>query len=249
MSSDSSKPTILIVHGAWHSAVHFAPLIELLTRAGYQTVCPTLPTFNSKPPMKDLYDDSKFIQSILKHLIEEEEKDVIVVAHSYGGIVGTQALTEDLSSKARAKKGLKGGVTHLLYMAAFVLEVGGTLANALGGSLPPFIPVADDGSTTMMDPEMRFYNDLSPEEQKRWVAELRPHPAVTNFSPLTNPGYNYVPCTYLFCENDQGLRLEKQKAIVEAAGVKMREVTCGSGHSPFLSMPEKVVEVIEGLED
>ena len=79
------------------------------------------------------------------------------------------------------------------------------------------------------------------------MAELRPHPAAASYIPLTNAGYEHVPCTYLFCENDQGLLIEYQKAIIEAVNLKMKKISCGSGHSPFMSMPENVVEVIEGL--
>ncbi|PVH72729.1 alpha/beta-hydrolase [Cadophora sp. DSE1049] len=233
MIGSSTKPTIVILHGAWHSAVHFGPLISLLTKAGYPAICPTQPTYNAQPPTKDLYDDANLVQSILKQLIEEEEKNVIVVMHSYGGVVGTQA-------------GLKGGVKHLLYMTAFVVKLGDTLAQTFGGSLPPFIPI-EDGSCNMMDPKLRFYNDLPPEDQDRWVAELRPYPAAASYTTLTNAGYEYVPCTYLFCKNDQGLLIEYQRAMVEDVGVKMKEISCGSGHSPFLSMPEKVVETINGI--
>ncbi|KAH7389171.1 alpha beta-hydrolase [Cadophora sp. MPI-SDFR-AT-0126] len=248
MAHSTTKPTIVLLHGAWHSAVHFGPLISLLTKAGYPALCPTQPSFNAQPPKKDLYDDSNFIQTILKQLIKEEEKDVVVVMHSYGGVVGTQAVTNELSSNTRAKKGKKGGVSHLLYLCAFVLKLGNSLAQTFGGSLPQFIPIEEDGSCNMMDPKLRFYNDLSPEDQDRWVAELRPHSSAAQFTPLTNAGYQYVPCTYLFCGNDQALLIEYQRGIVEASVVKMREISCGSGHSPYLSMPEKVVAVIDGLE-
>ncbi|KAG4424199.1 hypothetical protein IFR04_002603 [Cadophora malorum] len=143
MIESSAKPTVVILHGAWHSAVNFDPRIVLLTKAGYSTICPTQPTFNAQPPTKDLYDDAKLIKSIIKQLIEVEENDVIAAMHSYGGAVGTQAITEDLNSIVRAKKGLKGGVIHLLYMTAFVLKLGDTLAQTFGGSLPPFIPTEE----------------------------------------------------------------------------------------------------------
>lgn len=66
---------------------------------------------------------------------------MILVMHSYGGMVGTEAVTEEMSKIYRRKKGLKGGVVKLLYMAAFLLRKGESLATPLGGELPAFIPV------------------------------------------------------------------------------------------------------------
>ncbi|KUJ08693.1 alpha/beta-hydrolase [Mollisia scopiformis] len=247
-----SKPTIIVLHGSWHSPPHYERLTSLLTEAQYPPICPTQPTFDAKPPTKTLYDDADFVRSMLTELVEQEQKEVILVLHSYGGVLGTQAVTEDFSRSAREKKGLKGGVIHLLFMTGFVLHNGECLASPLGGSLPPFIPVEEDGSCNMLEPARRLYNDLPTAEQEHWVSLLRPHPEIASLTPLTNVGYKYVPSTYLFCENDQALPLEVQKSMVasvegEVFGGKMGEVSCGAGHSPFLSMPEKVVEVIDGL--
>lgn len=113
----TTKPTILVLHGAWHSPPHYERLVTLLNKAGCPTICPTQPTFDAKPPTKILHDDAEFVQAILKKLIEEENKEVVLVLHSYSGIVGSQAVTEELSRVAREKKGLTGGVIRLLYMA------------------------------------------------------------------------------------------------------------------------------------
>ncbi len=59
--------------------------------------------------------------------------------HSYGGVVGTEAVDETLGAKQRQIKGLSGGVTQLLYLCAFLLSEGNSLGSAFGGQLPPFI--------------------------------------------------------------------------------------------------------------
>jgi len=71
-------------------------------------------------------------------------KDVVVVMHSYGGIVGHY----------RRIGGLKGGVTRLLYMCAFVVPVGASLTGQLGGQLPPFIKV--EARTETFSPMKQF---------------------------------------------------------------------------------------------
>lgn len=104
----------------------------------------------------------------------------------------------------------------------------------------------------MLEPERRFYNDLPPTEQEHWVSLLRPHPAIAQLTPLTNVCYKYVPSTYLFCEKDEALPLEIQKGMVDSVAGEvfqgnMETASCAAGHSPFLSMPERVVEVMEGF--
>lgn len=135
-----TKPVIFFIHGSWHSPKHFKPVRDLFESEGYPTECPCLPTFDAKPPIS-LPDDAKCIRSELNKLIEEQGKDVIVTMHSYGGVVGTEAVHESLGRKFRESKNLPGGVVHLVYICAFVLPLGSSLGSALGGGLPPFIPI------------------------------------------------------------------------------------------------------------
>jgi pimeloyl-ACP methyl ester carboxylesterase len=80
----------------------------------------------------------RYIRSELTKLVEDLGKDVMVVMHSYGGIVGTEAVHESLAKKAREGKVLPGGVLGLLYMCAFLL--------------PPFVPVEVGKQLTMKCP-------------------------------------------------------------------------------------------------
>lgn len=139
----SIKPTILFIHGSWHSPKHFGPVRSIFEQHGYSTECPLLPTFNSKPapPVVSLEDDVGAIQACLDRLIDEEGKEVIVIMHSYGGTVGSEAVHGAWNRQVRNEKGMPGGVIHLLFMCAFIVPVGSSLASTLGGSLPPFIPV------------------------------------------------------------------------------------------------------------
>ena len=69
----------------------------------------------------------------------EKGKDVIVVCHSYGGVLASEAIHQSLSRKVRAAEGKEGGVVHIVYLCAFIIPEGESLASALGGSLPPYI--------------------------------------------------------------------------------------------------------------
>jgi hypothetical protein len=112
----------------------------------------------------------------------------------------------------------------------------------------------EDRTWTVKDPEIIFYNDLSVAEQAFWINKLRPHPPPSSTTPITNVAYKYIPTTYLLCEKDQAIPFEVQRMMVagaEASGDvyegEIEQIVCGSGHSPFLSMPERVVEIVEGL--
>src|SRR5262245_39434569 len=100
----------------------------------------------------------------------------------------------------------------------------------------------------MIDPGTRFYNDLPPPQQQHWISQLVKTTAQTQTTPIDHLAYLYHPITYLFCENDQALPIDVQRMMVQMvkdAGVHVVEETCTSGHSPFLSMPERVLEVVE----
>jgi pimeloyl-ACP methyl ester carboxylesterase len=265
------KSTILILHGAWHHPDHFAQQISLLKSQSYEVLCAVQPSYDAQPATTTLQDDAAFIKTVLSKLVDDKGKEVIVVMHSNGGMVGTEAVTEEFSRTYRERKGMKDGVVKLLYMCAFLLLKGESLATPLGGELPPFIPVEvrshdvpsppqassiqpnlnilsqSDGTCNMLDPQQRFYNNLSPSLQSHWTSLLKPHPASAQIAPLTNEAYRYVSSTYLLCENDQALPIFIQVEFVKNTGVEMQTERCGSGHSPFLSMPERVVEVVEGL--
>jgi len=67
----------------------------VLDAHGYTSIYPALPSANTSPPTVTLYDDAKLIRSEVGNLVEEG-KDVVVVMHSYGGIVGSEAIAEEL---------------------------------------------------------------------------------------------------------------------------------------------------------
>ena len=140
--SGDSKPTILIVPGGWHSASvysHFAAELESL---GYPTTTTSLPSVNSKSPQTaTCTEDSNALRKELLSLIETDEKDVVILAHSYGGLPAGGAAHG--LSKTNDKK---GGVVGLIYMSAFVVPEGTSLLDYLGGKHAPYL-VADQVST------------------------------------------------------------------------------------------------------
>ncbi|GMG23517.1 unnamed protein product [Aspergillus oryzae] len=124
----TTRPTILVIHGAWHHPEFYAPFCRAFEDLGYEAVCPRLLTCNNDvPPTKTLADDVALIRQTAQSLIDDG-KSVVAVMHSYGGIVGTDALD-----------GL--AIKRLIYMTAFIPPSGNSLAGMFGGQLPPFITI------------------------------------------------------------------------------------------------------------
>ena len=103
----------------------------------------------------------------------------------------------------------------------------------------------------MIDPGRLFYNDLSEEDKAKWLALTKPHPAVAQLTPLTYAAYQYIPTTYLLTKIDVPLPIQAQEGMIAQAEanckIQIKRETCKAGHSPYLSQPERVVEVVEGM--
>jgi hypothetical protein len=89
-----------------------------------------------------------------------------------------------------------------------------------------------------------FYNDLPSETANTWSSQLHHQAWPTFQTPLSHAAYKDVPSTYLLCEQDAAIPLVAQQAMAGFVGEGITTHLCKSGHSPFLSMPETVVNVI-----
>ena len=228
--ASTTKPTVLIVHGAWHQPAHFESF-----RA------PGTPKF----PM---IEDAAVVSAELDRLIGTEGRSVLLLTHSYGGCVAVEAARDALSQTARAKQGLAGGIVGLVFVCSAVPSPAVPAMNPQA-QWPAYMLLTDDGGCAMDDPAEVFYNDVADDEVRRGaIALLAPtHPRNTFTDPVSHFGYAGMPCAYVFCEKDVCIPLYYQQMFVAASGVDMRTVSLDSGHSPFYSMPEKLVEVVEDM--
>jgi pimeloyl-ACP methyl ester carboxylesterase len=119
-------PTVLLVHGAWHVPVNFQSCVDALKEINFEVEIPRLPSSNNvytSPPCVGLCEDVETVRTVLKERVEVGE-EVLMIMHSYGGMVGTYAVTDNLRRTTRAKEGKKGGVVHLFYQAAYMVRPG-----------------------------------------------------------------------------------------------------------------------------
>lgn len=246
----NSKPVIVLVHGAWHVPQHYEDFLSLLEKEGFEVRCPHLPTCDEPTkPTASLYDDARRVRDLVADLINHG-REVIMLLHSYGGTVGTEAVT-GLSRSERAASGLQGGITHLIYMCAFMLQVGESVG---GASLPRPVPepVERDettGTTFLCEPPIRlFFADVEPDLAKRMEGLLVRQIGRAMTDTLTHPAWRFTPATYLRASKDEVLFPDWQERQIQAvrdSGVEVSVETFDSSHSPYLSMPNALVAAIQ----
>lgn len=189
---------------------------------------------------KSLKDDADVVEAAIRKLVDEG-RTVIVVMHSYGGLVGGEAVSEELTLKSRQTRGLTGGVAQLFYCVAFVMPKGQSIASAVGDS-----PDHDiwDGRFKMRDPQSTIYNDLPTEEAAYWTERVVPQSSGVMGTTIERCAYTYVPSTYVVCMGDRALPPQVQEMFAQLAGAtRVRKIE--AGHSPMLSKPEEVMALIE----
>ena len=114
-----SKPTILLVGGAWHTADYLKPLATALEAAHYPTLTLALPSVGASPAKLDFGHDVALVRSTALKLAADG-KNIVAVLHSFGGIVGTEAL-QGLGQASM--KGM-GAVRGLVYIATMLPKKG-----------------------------------------------------------------------------------------------------------------------------
>lgn len=126
----SDKPTIVLLHGAWHDSSCWTPVTSLLKEHQYPFVALDLQSAGGDLSTT-AEDDVAQIQKTTSELVTQG-KEVVLVMHSYGGIPGTLS-AKGLLRKDRETKQKPGGIVALVYVTAFLLPVGTSLASFLGG--------------------------------------------------------------------------------------------------------------------
>ncbi|KAK8054206.1 alpha/beta-hydrolase [Apiospora saccharicola] len=238
-----SPPTILLLQGSFQLPEVYGRLTAALEKKGFPVVHPTLPSLSGQDEpdfaSKSLATDADQAQSVLRRLVEDEHRNVLVLMHSYGGLVGTEGVPEDLSWSNRKSRGLAGGVFHLFFFAAFILAEGQSVLEVFGES--PNNDVRPNGRFCLKDSSV-IYNDLSQDEANHWNSKMIDQAYGVQKTRVTRASYRYVPSTYVVCDNDQAVPPQYQEAFGQSAGSTVRHLA--SGHSAMLSKTEELVEMI-----
>ncbi|KAH9904455.1 catalytic protein [Xylariomycetidae sp. FL2044] len=239
-----TKPAIVIVQGNFQLPEVYSKLADTLRASGYLVVHPTFPTLTQTDDpeftSKSLTDGALSVRAEVKALADKGES-ILVFMHSYGGMVGNEAVTKDLSFSQRKSNGLPGGVVHLFYLAAPILTEGQSFFDVVGEL--PGQDVKPDGSYTMKDSAKILYHDLPMHEAREWESKILYQSPAVKTSKMTNEAFRFVPSTYVVCEKDRGHPPDFQTSFGNLAGSEILRID--SGHSPMLSHTTELCHMID----
>jgi len=230
------KPTIVLVHGAWADASSWTPVIERLQKAGY--------TVDAPPnPLQGLTYDSAYIASYLKQIMGP----VILVGHSYGGAIITDASAGDANVKA------------LVYIAGWAPAKGETLESLIDSKLAaeiPALPVTaatypEQGGGTGTDltidpadyPSVFLDNGLPAYEEDALAAEQRPLSLNALTEASSTPGWQTIPSWYMVANQDRAIAPNLERFM--AARMHAHTVDVNGPHLLMLTDPRAVTSLIE----
>lgn len=133
-------PTIVLVPGAFGTPAGYDKLLPYFEQAGFPTTPGPYPSCNSADPdsATAVKDINSLRENVILPLIDQQGKDVVILAHSYGGVVAGGA-TKGLDKPARRIQGHTTGVIGLIYVAGNITLEDESLFEAVGGAYPPFI--------------------------------------------------------------------------------------------------------------
>lgn len=136
----AQSPVIVLVPGAFGTPAGFDKLLPYLNSSGITTRPGPYPSCSPADPAEaTCANDIAWLRdNVLVSLLEEEQRDVVVLAHSYGGVVAGGAV-KGLDYPTRSAQGKTAGVVGLIYVAGNITLGGESLLEAIGGAYPPFI--------------------------------------------------------------------------------------------------------------
>ncbi len=229
-------PTIVLVHGSFADASGFNDVLQQLQALDFATIAPS-------NPLRTLASDAAHIQSVLDSI----DGPIVLVAHSYGGMVITNAATGNPNVQA------------LVYINGFAPaegETAGDLVYQFPGSLIipenltvrpyPATDPAASGQEAYINADVfqeAFAADLDPQTTAVMAATQRPIDLATLEQPSGPPAWETIPSWFIIGTEDNTIPPDLHRFMAERAGA-VSTVELTASHVVMMSQPEAVVDVI-----
>jgi pimeloyl-ACP methyl ester carboxylesterase len=224
----SSKPSIVLVHGFWGGAAHWAKVIVELDRHGYDSLHAV------ENPLTSLQDDAERTQKMVRQL----DGPVLLVGHSYGGAVITQA--GDLPN-----------VAGLVYVAAFAPDTGESVGQigewrvaraAAAGNIAP----DSDGFVWIKQDKFQesFCQDLPADEALVMAVTQKAPAGSTAGDTVTDPAWKKKPAWYQVSTSDRMIHPDSERQMAERMAPRMA-IEINASHASLASQPAAIADLID----
>ena len=238
--NNSQTPTVVLVHGAFAESASWNGVVERLQAR-------SIPAIAVANPLRGLSADAAYVRDVVAGI----NGPVLLVAHSYGGMVATEAGADNPS------------VVGLVYVCAFAPDHGENAfdlslkfpGSTLGDALNAY-PVSTGGNELAIRPDVfhqQFAADVSEGEAATMAATQRPvtQAALVEGLPTEKPAWATLPSWFVFSDQDLNIPVALHRFFAERANARQTTEIAGASHALSVSEPEAVttaiLEAIAGL--
>ncbi|MGE8097672.1 alpha/beta fold hydrolase [Pseudomonas fluorescens] len=232
-SAQTEKPTVVLVHGAFADASSWNGVVKILEKDGYPVVA-------AANPLRSVKSDGAAVSALLAGI----KSPVVLVGHSYGGNVISEAANDRANVKA------------LVYVSAFAPEAGETVAglagkfpgSTLGPTLAAPVALADGGKDLYIQQDKfhdQFAADVPAAQAALMAATQRPVTEAALNEQSGTPAWKHIPSWYIYGDKDKNIPPQAMAFMAKRAEAKVVKVVKGASHVVMVSNPEPVARLIE----
>jgi pimeloyl-ACP methyl ester carboxylesterase len=231
--AQDAKPTVVLVHGAFAESASWNGVVSRLIAKGY----PVVAVAN---PLRGVKYDAAYVSAV----IDSIAGPVVLVGHSYGGSVISNAVAANRNIKA------------LVFVAAFAPESGETAGelsgrfpgSTLGPTLAPPVALPDGGKDLYIQQDKfraQFAADVPETDAKLMAATQRPITDAALNEPSAAAAWKTIPSWFIYGDRDLNIPPAAQAFMAKRAGSKETVAVAGASHVVMVSHPDAVANLIE----
>lgn len=222
-NATSTNTTIILVHGGWADGSSWGKVITILKNAGHRIIAVQLPLHNSA-------DDI----ATVKRAIELAGGPVLLVGHSYGGFVITNAAYNNPN------------VTGLVYVAAFAPDEGESLGTFVTpAKLPPGILILDSAGMSYINPDMfhdAFAQDVNMTEADIMAIAQKPFNQSIFTEPSGPPAWKQLKTWYQVSDSDHMIPPDTQRMFAQR--MNATTISIDTSHASYVAHPDEIAQLI-----
>jgi pimeloyl-ACP methyl ester carboxylesterase len=232
-TAQPTKPTIVLVHGAFADSSSWYGVIAILERDGYSVLA-------AANPLRSVKGDADTVRALVASI----NGPVVLVGHSYGGMVISNAANGQANVKA------------LVYVATFAPDAGEKAdglnskfpGSLVGPALAPPVPLPGGGHDLYVQ-QAKFHDAFAPDvpadAAKLAAAAQRPVTDIAFGEAATEPAWKTIPSWFVYGDHDTAIPPKLHAFMAERAHPRATSVVPGASHVVMISHADAVAKVIE----